>query len=1085
MLIRASTVLIAILTAFAFLSGSPARCGTTERAQMLSALMTSPTRATAAKIKSNTADLTALTLDLIVYRWCVRTAKNAPPDVTRIDDVISAASSELNDPLIRWALDTFAVSGAVPTGLAPPSGDRAPMLSELKRQYSMWAVDYRQTSPIQSMNALVVVLGNAQSLGLQLTGALTRKALGNLYHRDMARYREAEERYETAGGIFSAYNLRESAALLYNDYGTLCLEMARYIAATEKFSASAAHWVLLTKQSPNNSRYRGMAGRMYIKAGQAQSATGDSLNAQRLLRSGIAELRNEAVMTKSYTELIRNLIIVSGFYHAQEDLPKSIDQLQQAAKAAAQYEDDPKLIAQIHQLLATDYRAMNQPAKANEEAAKARRVLEDAAAAGTAASTKLASSANLPAGSLAQLELAAKRGAVALQELKRYPEAAAILQQLLATQKQVGTIEEQIETLQALAAVMDLQNKPLESLNARLDATRLATKVNKKTLAADIVGDMVSAFIQIGDLDNALEALTELDPIVQQSGNLRKLADVREGRGELLASHNRNEDAVVDYRRALDIYATQVGDPWSAGRVSQKLASALTKLGKNEEAQSELEFALKSIEDRYAEENIDPNTDLERSRLVLGIYKELVTLYVTADKTDKAASLIAGAQRFTWFKDLVSQLKNSENSRVAAFANTANLISVAPDPSDLPPETPATAKLLADNWADFSTRCMALREQDPRRYNALPINPLEVYKSRNELPKRVLIVEYLCSDYATFAFVCGNGVSRIWELGISSKAVDAIATTLSRRMKACELRLASGRPLPKITDWQEESFVKTREPLISLYAKLVGPISQDLGRDNTLMFALPAELVGTPMHALISSVQGNVPRFLIQDYQIGYLGQGMLNDLISRDSRPIDSSSDRLAIFADPAGNLPGARQEAAMIKDDLYYESSAYVGKNATVAAFLKECDRAAILHIAVHYKIDPDPAKFVLQLAPDANSNGEITVQQLSAITNPHLQLVVLSACESAASTDPLKSGASSAAEVFSLAGARSVLGGLWKVTDAPASKLMGDFYRTLVRGRSRTESIQRAQIAMIEAKEYAHPFYWACFALYGNPS
>jgi CHAT domain-containing protein len=160
------------------------------------------------------------------------------------------------------------------------------------------------------------------------------------------------------------------------------------------------------------------------------------------------------------------------------------------------------------------------------------------------------------------------------------------------------------------------------------------------------------------------------------------------------------------------------------------------------------------------------------------------------------------------------------------------------------------------------------------------------------------------------------------------------------------------------------------------------------------------------------------------------------------------------------------------------------YVGNRATVASFIKECDKASILHIAVHYKIDPDPSKFTLQLAADGDSDGEITVQELADITNPHLQLVVLSACESAASTDPLQSGPSCAAEVFSLAGAKSVLGGLWKVSDAAASKLMVDFYRTLSRGKTRTEALQRAQIEALAGKDYAHPFYWACFALYGNP-
>jgi len=58
------------------------------------------------------------------------------------------------------------------------------------------------------------------------------------------------------------------------------------------------------------------------------------------------------------------------------------------------------------------------------------------------------------------------------------------------------------------------------------------------------------------------------------------------------------------------------------------------------------------------------------------------------------------------------------------------------------------------------------------------------------------------------------------------------------------------------------------------------------------------------------------------------------------------------------------------------------------------------------------------------------------------------------------------------------------LWKVSDEAASRVMGDFYRGLSRGKSRTEALQRALANVVESKQFAHPFYWACFALYGNP-
>ena len=41
----------------------------------------------------------------------------------------------------------------------------------------------------------------------------------------------------------------------------------------------------------------------------------------------------------------------------------------------------------------------------------------------------------------------------------------------------------------------------------------------------------------------------------------------------------------------------------------------------------------------------------------------------------------------------------------------------------------------------------------------------------------------------------------------------------------------------------------------------------------------------------------------------------MLDNLVSKDNARIDAASDRLAIFADPEGNLPGAKIEARNIR--------------------------------------------------------------------------------------------------------------------------------------------------------------------------
>lgn len=1075
-----STTFIAFLLLASVLAGTPAICGTTEKARVLVDLSASPTRASA-KVKTNPKDCSELALDLMVYRWASHAAATLPTDVRSIDAVASALTTSLNDPVISWALSAFSISKEATAATALPPGDdpRVAQLTELKRQFGM-ALEFRESSPMQSVSALTTALDICQKLQLDLTNAIVQTLLGKQYHYDMALYGQAEYCYGYAATMFSMYDCSESVALLSDDYGALCSEMARFAAATQNYSLAARQWVALSKQYPIVSRYREMAGREYILAGQTQAKAGDPDKALQLMDEGIGQLQASADMTKSYVNLIRNLITVSDLYREQGNLPRALDLLLRADKAS-QYNNDPLLNAQVHERLNVAYKATNLLVKAYTELDKHDKILEDAVRAGQAAGAKLASADPSPGASQASLLVTAERGASALQELKRYPESAAALQGVIDIYKRDAKTDQQIRCLRSLAAVMDLQQKPQESLNARMDAAMLALKSNKKTVAAEIVREMVQVFIQIGDLDNALDTLSDLAPIIEQSGNVRGAADVREGRGTLLASHGRYDAAVLDFQDALAKYSTQIGDPWAAGGVSIKLAAALEASGKPDDAVPVLESSLKEIETRYTDENVDPNTNPERSRLMMGLYSELATSYVRSSKKEAATDLITKARRYQWVGDLVAQLKASSDAGVAEFAKTIDIVgggSTSPVQ-----DTPNKQTLLANDWAEFSAKSRMLREQHAARYNALPINPLELYKSRNDIPRKALVIEYMPTDYSTFVFLCGNGKSSIWELGVSAKEIDALAASVRKCVKECEQSLSAGVPLPQINDWREPTFLEFRDPMVALCAKLVSPIASDFGAYQMLMFALPAELDGVPMHALITSEKDGVPRFLVQDYAVGYLGEGMLGDLISKDSRPIDSSSDRLAIFADPAGNLPGARGEASML-EQLYYESFAYVGKRATVSNFIKECDKASILHIAVHYKVDPNPSKFVLQLAPDGDSDGEITLQELTAIANPHLQLVALSACESAASADPLQSGTSCAAEVFSLAGAKSVLGGLWKVSDASATRLMGDFYRSLSKHKTRTESLQSAQVRMIEGKEYAHPFYWACFALYGNP-
>lgn len=104
-------------------------------------------------------------------------------------------------------------------------------------------------------------------------------------------------------------------------------------------------------------------------------------------------------------------------------------------------------------------------------------------------------------------------------------------------------------------------------------------------------------------------------------------------------------------------------------------------------------------------------------------------------------------------------------------------------------------------------------------------------------------------------------------------------------------------------------------------------------------------------------------------------------------------------------------------------------------------------------------------------------------------HLDLVVLSACDTAEATGHVGAGSGAEAESFASVvlslGASSVMASLWSVSDSSTGILMKKFYNNWVSGMTKADALRQAQLAMLHGKDggFSHPFYWAPFLIYGN--
>lgn len=114
-----------------------------------------------------------------------------------------------------------------------------------------------------------------------------------------------------------------------------------------------------------------------------------------------------------------------------------------------------------------------------------------------------------------------------------------------------------------------------------------------------------------------------------------------------------------------------------------------------------------------------------------------------------------------------------------------------------------------------------------------------------------------------------------------------------------------------------------------------------------------------------------------------------------------------------------------------------------------------------------------------PDDVEDGVLTALELSNMNLGHVDMVVMSACESGLG-ETSGEGVFGLQRGFKLAGANTLLMSLWKVDDTATQKLMTEFYKHYLSGKSKQMSLHLAQESLRNSSEYSDPQYWAAFIL-----
>lgn len=137
-------------------------------------------------------------------------------------------------------------------------------------------------------------------------------------------------------------------------------------------------------------------------------------------------------------------------------------------------------------------------------------------------------------------------------------------------------------------------------------------------------------------------------------------------------------------------------------------------------------------------------------------------------------------------------------------------------------------------------------------------------------------------------------------------------------------------------------------------------------------------------------------------------------------------------------------------------------------------------ILHLATHAKFVPGQPEDSFILFGDGEA---VNMRSLREWVLPNVDLVVLSACQTANSTE------GEGKEILGLGfqvhqtGAKGAIASLWAVDDSATAALMTQFYQALSTGQTKAQALQSAQVELIKSNGFSHPYDWGAFVLIGN--
>lgn len=687
--------------------------------------------------------------------------------------------------------------------------------------------------------------------------------------------------------------------------------------------------------------------------------------------------------------------------------------------------------------------------------------------------------------------------------------------------KETGDILSETQTLSNLAVGYQHLGNYADAEKRYAEALKIFREVKDLNGEANVLSNLGVLSYTTDNFQKALEYYSQSLVIAKETTNKSGEGRLFYYLGQIYIALNNLPKAKENLLQAVAI-SSEIGDSDTQARSIFEMSVLEQKNGNLSQSLRHIEEAVKIIEENRAQMS---NTDFRVSYFAQfqGFYQQFIGVLMENHRQTPNGNFAAKAfeiserSRSRGLIDLLSEsridirqgvdakLLEKEKSLKGQISATAEKLFRKGANAQ---EKSALEKDLRDSKLELQKVSGEIKTKSPQYAALSQPTLLSVSDVQKYLDENTILLELSLGEKQSYAWAIGKNTIETFALPsrfeIESKAKKVYELLTARQPLANETPLENGARVKKAdAEYPQAANDLSRVLLGEIYPKL---------KDKRLLIVADGALQYIPFAALPAPSDKNLTPLVVGHEIVNLPSASLLAALPKAAQNQMDVLTFADAVFDEKdvrlkntatTKNLPSVLTTRGILRRLVFSKDEAdsinllapagnpkpVLGFDANLSRILSEdFSKYRYVHFATHGILDaqnPELSGIVLSLYEQNGKprNGFLGLSDVYNLKMP-VEMVVLSACQTALGKDVRGEGFIGLTRGFMYAGARRVVASLWSVNDNSTAQLMRRMYSKILKdGATPAAALRQAQIEMWKKPQNNQPFYWAAFTIQGD--